>query len=556
MSDKNRVWADDDPRRRSDEASDQDAQAAERVARSDEETPSPTEPDIEESALDPGEFHTRDEEEQLAEQVQEDQKQIEHIGDETAAREEKEARANQPPAADRYVMAEGDTEADRYADAEIAESTESEASLDVNPLGERNQEDTADNLDGGALGPTSDDLVEDAPDMTERAGGQAESRAAGVESNAPGHAATTVGAPPAPARAGAHRSTRTQRSLGQIAEHDSDNWWRAWLARTTAVLAGVLVLATGLAWAWVGGLHSPTPRDVPVAVINGDVGANAVINAVRQNGDTLKAVTYANAQDAGNALAKRKVDAILSSDSTVPGGAFNLSVASGAGPGVADTVATAVNSVATAVSVPLAVEDLHPVSTGDPRGLTPFYLMMAWILGGLVAAIALGVAIGTVPRDLDRLGMRLGALAAFSLLLGLLGALFAGPFLGVWHKHTVGLWLTGALVTFTAALIASALASWLGLWGAGIAVVLLLVLGVPGSGGIAPWDFLPSFFRGMPGWLPNGSSVSLIRGLEYFGRSANTWPIVGLTLWSLGSVLALLGATALLGRRARLAARG
>jgi hypothetical protein len=230
---------------------------------------------------------------------------------------------------------------------------------------------------------------------------------------------------------------------------------------------------------------------------------------------------------------------------------LNLTVASGAGPGIADAVATTIESAAQNLNVPLAVEDAYPFSSGDSRGLTPFWLMLAWILGGLLAAVVLGVAVGTVPRDLDRLGMRLGALAVFSLLLGLLGAVFAGPILGVWHQHTFGLWLSGSLITFTAVLITSALQSWLGLWGVGIAAVLLLVLGVPGSGGAVAGPFLPGFFRGMPKWLPNGLGTDLIRGVEYFGRSANTWPITGLTLWSLASILALLGATTVLGKRAR-----
>jgi len=465
MTDKSRVWADDDPRRRVDEAADRDVAAAEKV-----------------SAMD------------------------DHQG------------AGAPP--EPATTPPGVLNDDAGAEAEAADKT----SLDVDPLSEREAVDP--DFDAGSLGPTSDMLAEDEPDLGEKAA--------------------------APA-AGAYVGTRRApgRGLGHVAEHDTDDWWRTWLGRTIAVLGAVLVLATGMIWAWIGGLHSPQPKNIPVAVVASDPVARAALVAIRQNTHVLEAKVYSSAADASSALNKHKVDAILASDATLLGGGLNLTVASGSGPGVADTVATTIGSAAQNVNVPLAIEDVYPLSGGDSRGLTPFWLTLAWILGGLLAAVALGIAIGTVPRDLDRLGMRLGALAVFSLLLGLLGALFAGPFLDVWHEHTVGLWLAGSLITFTAALIASAMQSWLGLWGVGIATVLMLVLGVPGSGGPVAAPFLPGFFRGMPRWLPNGLGTDLVRGVEYFGRNANTWSITGLTLWSLASVLALLGATAVLGRRAR-----
>lgn len=334
----------------------------------------------------------------------------------------------------------------------------------------------------------------------------------------------------------------------QRADHQGDDWWRVWLRRTSIALLATLALATALVWAWVGGLHSAGARDVPVAVIAGDVGA---INAIQQSDKAVRAVGYRNARDADDALARRKVSAILATDSTSPLGGLNLAIAGAAGPGVADAVTNSITATANANGIPLTIVDIHPTSGNDPDGRTPFFLMMAWVLGGLLAAIVLGVALGTVPRDLDRVAMRLAALAVFALLLGLFGALLAGPILGIWGSHTFGLWMSGTLIIFTAALIASALQSWLGMWGIGLSTVLLLVLGLPGSGGLVGFELLPGFFRGMHSWIPTGLGTDLIRGVEYFGRNANTWPITGLTLWSLASMVALIAATVVLGRGAR-----
>jgi hypothetical protein len=338
------------------------------------------------------------------------------------------------------------------------------------------------------------------------------------------------------------------RSMGHVPEHDNDDWWRVWLRRTTVALGATLVLASLLVWAWVGGLHGGAVRHVPVGVINDDPVAVGAVVAVERDSGALTPVRFASAAAANKALARREVAAILASDATGLLGGLNLAVASADGPDVADAVAAHITAVANTAGVPLAIVDVHPVGAGDPNGTTPFWITMAWVIGGALAAIVLGVALGTVPRDLDRLAMRLGALAVFSLLLGLIGALFATM---VWTSHWFGLWLTGALITFTAALIASALQSWLGLWGIALTVVLLLVLGVPGAGGVVPPEMLPGFFRGGHRWLPTGLGTDLVRGLEYFGRNANGWPISGLTLWALASIAALVGSTVVLGKHAR-----
>jgi len=357
----------------------------------------------------------------------------------------------------------------------------------------------------------------------------------------------------APSVAGAATARTGARGMGHVAEHDAadpNDWWKTWLLRTGAALLATLVLGTALIWAWLGGLANPTARNIPVAVIGGDSTAIAVLSVDQENTE-LKVVHYKTARSAIDALSKRKVSAILASDQPGLSGGLNLTIASGAGPGVANAVVNSINSVTSANNIPLAIEDVYPTSAKDADGRTPFYLMMAWIIGGLIAAVILGVALGTVPRDLDRLGMRLGALFVFSLILGLIGALFAGPFLGIWHRHTFGLWMTGTLIVFTAALITSALQSWLGMWGIGVSVLLLLVLGVPGSGGLWGSQLIPGFFRSMHSWVPNGLGTDLIRGLEYFGRNANTWPITGLALWALASIVALVASTTVLGRHAR-----
>ena len=379
MTDRSRVPADDDPRRQTDEAADQDVAAAERVV-ADHRRREPLAPGVINAA----------------------------------------AHSTTMPTPTRKP---------RYRPASMSD-----------PLSERNLADPA--FDAGLSRPDLGQLAEDEPGLEEKVAAAAGAAATG---DIAGDRGTATGARPAgqPRPACCRRWVLHRDSAGSPAA--------VWVTSpsTTPTIGGapglgvpsrsraVLVLATGMIWSWIGGLHSPQPKNIPVAVVASDPVARRA-GPVRQNTEVLEAEVYATAADASNALNKRQGRRDPGVGRDAARRRLEPDRGQRRGPGVADTVATTIGSAAQNVNVPLAVEDAYPFSAGDSRGLTPFWLTLAWILGGLLAAVALGVAVGTVPRDLDRLGMRLGALAVFSLLLGLLGAVFAGPFLGVWHQHTVG----------------------------------------------------------------------------------------------------------------------
>src|SRR5205814_10556490 len=162
----------------------------------------------------------------------------------------------------------------------------------------------------------------------------------------------------------------------------------------------------------------------------------------------------------------------------------------------------------------------------------PFYLVVGWLLGGYLAATALAVIVGTVPRGVARLAMRLGAFALFAVLLGLAGALIVGPAYHIWSGHFVRLWAAGTLVVFAAAALTAALESWIGLAGTGLAMLLLFIVGNPGSGGVYPPEFLPGLFRDLHRWIPTGQATELVRAIEYFGGQAIGRPATGLAAWA------------------------
>ncbi|MEV0002414.1 hypothetical protein AB0H28_09025 [Micromonospora sp. NPDC050980] len=320
---------------------------------------------------------------------------------------------------------------------------------------------------------------------------------------------------------------------------------RDWLPRTAALVLGTLALASAFIAAYVGALHKPDPKDVPVAVVTTDQQAQAVMSAVRARTDTIKPVGYDSRARAVDGLNDRSVYAVLSS---APGG-LTLAAASAGAPAATELVTDVFTEAARQAGLPLQVTDEVPVSDGDPRGLVPFYLAVGVVLGGYLASTALGISLGTSPRGLRRAGLRIATLAVHSVLLGIIGALLVGPVLDVFDHDVGTIAVIGALAAFAAGMVAAAVQAWLGLLGTGIVILLLVVLGNPGSGGIYAPEFLPTFLRGMHRWNVPGLTTDLLKSAVYFDWRGGGWALVGLLVWIAVGLVGLLTATLFRARR-------
>lgn len=319
-------------------------------------------------------------------------------------------------------------------------------------------------------------------------------------------------------------------------------------AITSAVgpLLVALVIGGGFIAAYVGALHHPRPKDVPVGVVRGEQVAAGLLAAVRTQGRELRAVEYHSRAAAERALARRDVYAVLTGPPGTPG--LTLTTASAAAPLAGELITRTLTIAAHRAQVPLTVTDAVPVDPDDPRGVVPFYLAVGLVIGGYFGGIALSLALGTVPRGVARAGLRIGGLAVHATLLGLAGALLVGPGLEIWDRHLVSIFGAGALLAFAAALFAAAVQSWLARLGTGLIILLLVVLGNPGSGGIYPPEFLPDFFRDIHLWDIPGLGSDLVRSVVYFPPDAARWPAVKLGIWCVASIVVLLAAALVLGR--------
>ncbi|MEK8108070.1 hypothetical protein NKG94_29590 [Micromonospora sp. M12] len=187
--------------------------------------------------------------------------------------------------------------------------------------------------------------------------------------------------------------------------------------------------------------------------------------------------------------------------------------------------------------------------TGRPARVVPFYLNVGYVLGGYLASTVLGLSVGTTPRTARRAGLRIAALAVYSVLLGIAGAVVVGPVLDIWHHDVPTIAAIGALAVFAAAMFASAIQGWLGVAGTALVILLLVVLGNPGSGGIYAPEFLPGCCGHAPVEHPRLAN-DLTKAAVYFEWRSAGWPAFALALWAVIGGLGLVGASLVRGRRA------
>ncbi|GAB2956511.1 SNG1 family protein [Amycolatopsis acidiphila] len=318
--------------------------------------------------------------------------------------------------------------------------------------------------------------------------------------------------------------------------------------RTILLVAGVLLLQLGFILSYVGAFHSPAPHRVTLAV----VGPQATVDQLDElAGAPLDASTAGSEAEARARILDREVTAglVLNPSGTTD----TLLVASAGGPALATAVQQVVTQVETAQGRTVNTVDLVAPEPGDARALTGFYAVVGWLVGGYLAAAALGIARGARPATLQRTGFRLGAMVPYAILSGLGGALILDQWLHALTGHFFALWWIGAMLTFAAATVTMAFQVLFGVIGVGVTVLVFVILGNPSAGGAYQAELLPTFWRAIGGAIPNGAGTEALRNFGYFDGHATLRPLLVIAIWGVAGLLVTLVASALrLRRRDRL----
>jgi ABC-2 family transporter protein len=292
------------------------------------------------------------------------------------------------------------------------------------------------------------------------------------------------------------------------------------------------VLTLAFAFSYVGAFHDPSPHHVPVAV----VGTPAVVEQLDNlPGDPLDA-----------RQATSRPDALAQIDDRDVYGAFDaptnrLFVASAANRATAVALSATFNRVAAMQGGPaVPVTDVRPLPSNDPNGTTPFYAVIAWMFGGYIASTLIGLIGSPRSRSTQRAAARIGALAGFSVVGGILSVLLLSACFGVFSGHILAMSAIAALTIFASGAATAGIQAAIGPAGTGLVIIVFVILGNAAAGGPFARPLLPDFWSTVGGVLPPGASVDLARSALFFDGERIAGPILVLVGWAaLGTALAL-----------------
>ncbi|MFG3491072.1 DUF3533 domain-containing protein [Streptomyces sp. NPDC047972] len=309
--------------------------------------------------------------------------------------------------------------------------------------------------------------------------------------------------------------------------------------RAALLVIGVFALQLLFITSYVGALHHPQPRDVPFGVVAPQrVSAQLVGELDRLPGSPLDARAVADAATARNQILNRDIDGALVVDPA--GRTDTLLVASGGGTVLSSTLQAMLTRVEASQDRAVRTVDVAPASPEDFDGLSAFYLVVGWCVGGYICAAILAISAGSRPANRERAIIRLGVLAVYSALGGLGGAIIVGPILGALPGSVAALWGLGTLVVFAVGAATLALQSVFGIVGIGLAILLIVVAGNPSAGGAFPLPMLPPFWNAIGPALPPGAGTWAARSIAYFKGNDMTASMLVLSAWAVVGVVVTL----------------
>lgn len=328
--------------------------------------------------------------------------------------------------------------------------------------------------------------------------------------------------------------TRSGSFLGEVKD--------AVTPRATLLVLGVIALQLLFIASYVGALHDPRLKDVPFGVVAPAAAAERTLSTLeRLPGSPLDPRAVADAADARKQIENREIDGALV---VAPSGRTDtLLVASGGGTVLATTLESLVAQVERSEGRAVRTVDVAPASDRDFDGLSSFYLIVGWCVGGYLCASILAISAGARPANPVRAAIRLIVMALVAIVGGLGGAVIVGPVLGALPGSVVDLWGLGALITFAVGAATLALQGVLGVVGIGLAILLVVIAGNPSAGGAFPLPMLPPFWREIGPWLPPGAGTWTARSIAYFKGNDTTVSLVVLWAWAVaGTVITVLAA--------------
>lgn len=304
--------------------------------------------------------------------------------------------------------------------------------------------------------------------------------------------------------------------------------------RVAAVLLFPMAIVVSVTALMGLSMHAPDVHDMPVTVVGPAPQADQFVATAGRDLDGYVDLRVVSDVEQARERLERRDDVAAYVLPVRPGGEATLLTAAGAGASQKTVVTGMFVPIAEAAGSSLVVEETAPLTADDSNGSNSMYVGMAWILAGF---LFFAVMRGGAP-DLTRTRQLLPMVAGWSLGISTWLWFLFDVLIGAVDGHALELIGYGALTVFCAAWATAVLTRLLGL-GAIVPVMIVLILaGVPASGGGLSLYMAPPLFHDLAGILPSPAAVDIARAVTYFdgvGVGANLavlalWGAVGLAL--------------------------
>ncbi|MFF1304233.1 ABC transporter permease [Streptomyces sp. NPDC058307] len=278
---------------------------------------------------------------------------------------------------------------------------------------------------------------------------------------------------------------------------------------------------------YMGTMHSPKTRDMPVAVVGSGAVAEAVVGELASVQDgALDARLVADRSKALELLKDREVAGVLQIPADGATEA-NLYTAQGAGAAQAGMVKQLLVPVAAGHDWTTKAEDVAPLPAGDSAGIV---MLLAAIAMMLVGYVPLGGMTAALPHLLA-LRRFLPLLAGWAVVTSTLTWLILGPVVGAIDGHYLEFVGVALLATSAVALGQLLLVKVIG----GLAVLpgmlMWVVFGVPSSNLAMSIHSMPGFFGFLHDVLPMPAAGEALRSIFYFGGRGVGPHLLTLGVW-------------------------
>ncbi|MCU1604875.1 MAG: hypothetical protein JWP46_1340 [Modestobacter sp.] len=308
------------------------------------------------------------------------------------------------------------------------------------------------------------------------------------------------------------------------------------VASTRAVVRHVLshlvvpvLLATGMALAYLGAFHQPQPHALRLDVVGTGPQVATLAQGLQDTfGDAAAVRTVATVDQAREELRRLEIAGAYLPAPTSP----TLMLATAGSDTTAVTVQRMLGPVALASGQPLRVEDVVPTDATDPTGQGAFFYLVALSVGGYSAAIAIGAASAGRLRMRLRVALGIGAAAVIAAVT----TLIAGPLYGALPSAGMAIGALAWLYVSAVVLIGVGLHTVLGRWTTLALVSMFVMLNFTSAGGVFTPDLQPGFFASLHSFWIGSGLVEASRRLLYFPELGIGRNVLVLVAWALAGL--------------------